>query len=70
MSAPMQLTPKQMGDLKGALFVLTEMRKDHGVVIGDASGIMSIRHEAAGVSLEIAWSEEDQTFIIDDRVGS
>lgn len=70
MSAPMQLTPKQMDNLSEALCVLTLMRKNHGVVIGDASGIMAITHESADVSLAISWSEEDQTFIIDDRVGS
>ncbi len=70
MSAPLRLTPKQLEDVSDALCVLNKMRIDHGVVIGDASGIMSIRHLAADVSLEIEWSDKDETFVIDDRVGS
>lgn len=70
MSAPLKLTPTQMVEVSQALEVLNDMRSEQGVVIGDTSGIMAITHVAAGVSLEIAWSDEDETFVISDRVGS
>lgn len=69
MSAPLKLTPTQMVEVSQALEVLNDMRTEQGVEIG-SGGHMEIAHVAADVTLAIAWSEEDETFIISDRVGS
>ena len=70
MSAPMRLTPTQLIEVSQALEVLTELRAEQSVEIGDGSGRMSIRHIAADVSLGITWSKDDETFVIDDWIES
>lgn len=67
MSAPLKLNSAQLRRLSDFLEALTEATNEETVRLG-AYGSVSVSVD--GVALDVQWDDEQDQYVIDDRVGS
>lgn len=66
MSGPLRLTADQLLDLGEALRDLSQVRIDHGVLVG-GWGPAEVR--IGDVVLKLVWDNEAQQYVVDDGLG-
>jgi hypothetical protein len=68
MSAPLRLTPPQLRDVANALDLLTKVRNDFGIAVGQY-GSAGIEVLGTDANLDLGW-DDTTGYFIDDRSGS